>query len=327
MRKPSFWIGLALSVLFLYLAFKDQQFSLIVEALSRVEPVWLLLSICGLLLSYLIRAWRWWQLIAADRIVPYRTALSLLMMGLAANNVLPLRGGELVRAIQLGRLTGTPKSFGLGTIVVEKVFDMIVISLMLLAGLCALDLPDWVRDGQQAGAMAVGLAVVVIVVLAINKERAAGLVSAIVGRTAGERWGEKASEVVLQFVVGLSIFRAPRRAVAALLLSLASWTVLTLATWSALIALGADISAIGALFVEGALQLAGMVPSSPGYVGIYEYISIQALAALSVPAALALAFSLVFHLMWLGIEIVFGGVAFLRSEIDVRQLKDAAKTE
>lgn len=120
-------IGLALTVVFLWLALRAVDPALLLQDLQHVNYVWLLPSALCTLAGYVLRTARWRVILSGAARAPFATLFSVLMMGFATNNLLPGRLGELWRAYLLGRKQNVRKTFALASVFVERVFDGLVL--------------------------------------------------------------------------------------------------------------------------------------------------------------------------------------------------------
>ncbi|MGH2615532.1 MAG: lysylphosphatidylglycerol synthase transmembrane domain-containing protein, partial [Thermomicrobiales bacterium] len=140
LRSPRVWLGVPISLLFLVLAFRGQHPDEIRDALSRVD--WRLLPVALVLLytGIAIRAYRWHILLRPVHDIPTREVFPVMIVGYAANNVLPLRMGELVRAWVLEQRYGVRKSAALATIAVERLCDGVTMLLFVAGAATAIGL-------------------------------------------------------------------------------------------------------------------------------------------------------------------------------------------
>ncbi len=126
-------ISFVIMALFMYLAFRGQDFDAIWISLTRVHFVWIFYLIVGGILSNVVRAWRWqYLLIPIKKNVTLRNSFSAVMIGYMVNNFLP-RVGEVVRPYTLGKLEGISKTAVFGTVVIERIIDIITFFSILLA--------------------------------------------------------------------------------------------------------------------------------------------------------------------------------------------------
>ncbi|MDQ6602195.1 MAG: flippase-like domain-containing protein, partial [Chloroflexota bacterium] len=117
-----FWIGIAISVVFLYLALRGQDFGALWRAMREASYVWLIPAIGCYFVGVVIRTYRWHILLRSTANIPMRRLWPVIVIGYMANNILPLRAGELVRTYVLSEREKVSRSATLATIVVERVF-------------------------------------------------------------------------------------------------------------------------------------------------------------------------------------------------------------
>ena len=145
-RSIKIWIGLFSSLIFLALTLRNLDFSLFFETLMNVKIIFVLGSIGVFLIGYIIKSVRWVFLLKPiDRNASLRTSAPAFFIGFAANNLLPLRAGELIRAIVIGRQRKISKSAALGTVFIERVADGLVLLLMLAFCLFFIRFPNWAK--------------------------------------------------------------------------------------------------------------------------------------------------------------------------------------
>ncbi len=127
-------LGLGLGAIFLYLAFAGADWEEIKTAVQTINPGWMILSLSVGLFSHFIRAVRWQMQLKASGYQPTHLRLfASVMVGYLVNQALP-RAGEVARCTSLMRSDKVPLSTGFGTVVIERVFDlMILIVLIALA--------------------------------------------------------------------------------------------------------------------------------------------------------------------------------------------------
>ncbi|MGA7159730.1 MAG: lysylphosphatidylglycerol synthase transmembrane domain-containing protein [Bacteroidota bacterium] len=125
-------VSFLVMALFMYLAFRGQDFDAIWKSLSQVRFIWIFYLIVGGVISHVVRAWRWqYLLVPIKKNVTLRNSFSAVMIGYMVNNFLP-RVGEVVRPYTLGKLEGISKSAVFGTVIVERIIDIISFFSILL---------------------------------------------------------------------------------------------------------------------------------------------------------------------------------------------------
>lgn len=132
LRTKRFWIGLVISLAFLYLAFQGQDFGEIWEALRSANYWWMIPAVGVYFLAVLARSWRWHYLVRPIKnISPFRL-FPILVMGYMGNNLFPFRAGEVLRAYLLRRKEDISMSASLATIAVERLFDGLTMILIIV---------------------------------------------------------------------------------------------------------------------------------------------------------------------------------------------------
>jgi uncharacterized membrane protein YbhN (UPF0104 family) len=326
LRSWRLWLGLAITAVALWFAFRDVSWSALGRELSRANW-WLLLGISlpAYLWSVQLRAARWRVLARGIADVPARSAFRATAVGFLVNNVLPLRIGELVRVWWLARETRTSASALLGTVIVERVIDMV-----FLLGLASLVIGNEVGRGALLAAAAAPLAATLALrrwpaPLLRGVRRAAGLV------LAAPR-ADRITGIVGSVARGVSALRGggdfARMAVQTALL----WGVAAvLPFWAALLALGIDLGGLaaslrGALLILVYMAAAVALPAAPGFFGPYHAACRYALTPLGVPKELAVALGTLAHaVFWIGTSAI--GLACLRGGAQLREAVASAEAE
>jgi hypothetical protein len=300
-------IGIGISVVCVYLVLRGVDLGQTASLLSGARPEWLCLAVVGVLADVVFRALRWQRLIAPIHPVPLRRLSAYMLVGYLANNVLPARLGELVRCHYLGDREGISRSATLGTVVVERVVDTVVLVGIGAAAILVLNIRGVVVSAILVGVAVAGLLVVALAVaLAAHRLPGASRMGLYL-----ERW-PRVKGVALRLRDGLRVAALPRTIAAAALLSVAAWSCTVVAVLAVGQALGIELTVgEGALLAAGT-NLATAVPSGPGYLGTFEYAGQTIAAAFGIPASKGLALAVLIHVLTLVIGSVGGLVALAR---------------
>jgi len=304
MKRVRFWIGIAISLICLALALRGVDLEGLAQALKSVRWTYLVLAFGFIVGAGWLRALRWRQLFYPNTDLPLPTLFSIINIGYLFINVLPIRAGEVIRAYLAGELLGTGAPRAFSTIILEKVLDVLTMVLLLLGLAPFVPLPPWVmRAGLLAGAGAAVLTVVMFVV-ALNRERGVR-VGAWLGHWLPERFRGKFLTAWASLIDGFSVLREPGQVVRVGLLSVAVWTGSAMVGYSVLVGFGLPVPASAALLVLCTTALGMVVPSSPGYIGVYEYLVVLALSLFGVDKEAAFSYALVLHgVSYLGLSLL-----------------------
>jgi len=300
-------IGVLISVVCLYLVLRGVDLGQTASLLGTARLPWLGLAVVGVTTDLAFRALRWQRLIAPIKPVPLRRLSGYMLVGYLANNVLPARLGELVRSHYLGDREGISRSATLGTVVVERVVDTVVLVGIGAAAILILNVRGVVVSAILVGVALAGLLVVALAVaLAAHRLPGAGRIAAFLGR-----W-PRVKGIVLRLRDGLRVAALPRTIAASALLSVAAWSCTVLAVLAVGQSLGIELTAgEGALLAAGT-NLATAIPSGPGYLGTFEYAGQTIAAAFGLPASRGLALALLIHVLTLIVSSVGGVLAIVR---------------
>lgn len=299
-RRAGILLGIFLTLVFLALALHNIDPSKVVVALVNMDYRYVGLALLCTFSGYLLRATRWKIILAPAKDISTRSLYPVLMIGFMANNLLPLRVGELARAYLLGRKEAMSKSLALATIVVERVFDGLTLVFFLVIVVLAFPLPAWGQQMAYLSLLIFGIALLVLVLLLYREGWALGVVSFLV-RPLPSSLANRLQGMSRSFILGVTALR-DRRGIAGLVLSSLSVWILELSsyyllTWALPLALPPSGRLGAAILVMVATNMGSLIPSSPGYVGPFEYFGVLALVAFGVEKELALSYTIVSHAM------------------------------
>lgn len=215
------------------------------------------------------------------------------MIGYMANNVLPLRAGEVVRVYVVARRWGHGFWTTLATLVVERVLDSLAIVLILALMIPFITVPGIFQ--WAAGVLfAIDLAgIAVLVGMAAAPARSRRIVERLTRRW--PRLQERALGILATFVRGLEGIRTPAHTVPLLAWTVVVWTIPALAGWTALKALDLHLPFLAGWTVLAFVGLGVSIPSAPGYVGVFHAAAALAAEIFGVSQPAAVGFALIFH--------------------------------
>jgi hypothetical protein len=264
--------------------------------LIRGLPAGTLLGAAALvLLNVAVMALRWRYLLAgAGYRVPLRKLFSTVSVGRATNNVIPARGGDLLRIESMREVAGVPAFVSAGTLFAERLLDGVVLAAWILVGALAVGtggVPLLTGIALSAGT---ALGVVLVVAAASRPDAATRLVERATRRLSA-RWHERVNRSATHFVTGLGAFRGGRRLAFIVATSAVMW--LADVAMFALVgrAYGLELG-LGAYFLlEGIGNLALAVPTTAAGLGTFDYITYLAARRVEVDEHAATAYVLTMH--------------------------------
>jgi uncharacterized protein (TIRG00374 family) len=283
------WIGIGASALLLWVAFRGVDLAGVGAALADLRPVWLVPVLLTMVARFWLTALRWQVLLRPVKRISRHRLFGVVMIGFMANNLLPARMGELVRAYALAKSEALPTSLSFATIVLERVFDGLTLLIFLVGGLLFLGPQRWLI-WSAAGSLALYL---VVLGGLVWLRRGYGLGRALAW--VPERFRTRVDQLLQSFSLGLDVLVDPRALAVISGLSLLVWLVSVAGMWAMFVAFSLVLPLHAAFLVVAIVAVALVLPSAPGYVGAFQVGTVAALSLFQVPEALALSFSLVFH--------------------------------
>ena len=336
-KRWMFWLGLVISAVFLYLAFREIDFSELWATLRASSLWWLLPGLAVYFLGVLVRTWRWQYLLRPLKKVPISTLFPIINIGYMGNNVFPLRMGEVLRAVVLKRREDVSISGSLATIVVERIFDAVVIVGFVLLNLGQLAGLPRAANFAQLGSLATWAVIIFLtglltfVLVAVFPKPATHLTHNLIHAVIPKRWREALINIADRFLDGLMSLRSPKAAVMILVTSILIWVLETGLYWSVDQALGLGLNFRQLMLLNGVVNLVLLIPAAPGGLGTFDAAGRAMLQTYGIAAEPALGYTLVLRIaLWVPITIL-GTIYFLREGLkwttDISEMQSQAKTK
>jgi glycosyltransferase 2 family protein len=325
-HKASRWtlaIALVLAAVLLFFAFRGVNWSTMFGRLSRGRPEILALAFLTVSGSYFIRALRWRLLLTAEKRIAPVTVFWATAVGYLGNNFLPARAGELIRSGLLARKTRLSMSYVLATALVERVLDVVALVLISSVAVAALpSVPAWLVGATRVLAVLALFAMLVFIILPRLERQIQRLMARIMGATALQG---RLSGLLQQFLLGMRAFQQLARGAGFAGLTCVIWLADSLAMILVARAFDLTLALPQALVLIAALGLSSAAPSTPGYVGIYQFVAVTVLAPFGFARDEALAFILAAQAVIYAVVIVWGMLGLW--SLGVRNLRGVAAAE
>jgi len=294
MKNWRLWLGICVSALCLYLLARGMDVRSLVQALRRVN-YWLLAPALALVvLGLWLRALRWRLLFYPLSGLRLARLYNVTSIGYFFNSVLPFRAGDVLRSYLLAELEKLDIARVLSTVVLERIADTLTILFLLMVLVPFVALPAALVRPVLGIALVAGLAAALLLWLAARSRRSLQWVDDLLQRFAllNRPWLRRSVAAALQ---GVSALGSWQLALVASGWSLAIWLLATAQLYVIMWAAGLHLPLVAALAVICLTSLGMTVPSSPGYVGVFEYLTVLALGLFGVPREAALGYALLAH--------------------------------
>ncbi len=284
-------ISLIISVLCIYFATRNVQWVELKVILSRAKIFPILLGVLISLVSFCSRAARWQIILQPFQKISFFPLLRWQIGGLLVNNLLPLRGGEFVRAYWAGHKSSLSKSSVLATIFLERILDIGTIAFIALMILTVLGI-----GGPLFTPLNLLIFGAILLILFFIAKTYLNRNPQIPFKQKLEKiLPEKFKSFVEQFASGLQVVKDKNEIIKLIIISVITWCIDITTIFVMAHSLGVSLSWLGAGFTIVGLVLGVMVPAAPGAAGTYEAGGVIALTLLGVDKTLALSLILLIH--------------------------------
>jgi len=296
-----FWVGIGVSIFFMALLFRKIDFRQLGTALISVDYRFILLALLSTFVSYFLRALRWHYLLISVKRIPIKSLYAATIIGYMANNLLPARLGEFVRAYVLAEREGLETPTVFASLVIDRLFDGFTVLLMLLVTLFTLHLPQNMADAGTAirigGVLTFLLYCGVLLFLLLLKHQTMRTLS-FVGmllKPFPQRFSDRLLPLLGSFIAGIRLSSRGGHIASVLVLSLLIWTFAVLPVDLTLQGFGIQLPLTASMFIMVLLVFAVMVPASPGFIGTYHYACFKGLSAFGIDESTSISIALIIH--------------------------------
>ncbi|HNM37769.1 MAG TPA: lysylphosphatidylglycerol synthase transmembrane domain-containing protein [Anaerolineales bacterium] len=309
MKKWQFWLGVLISILFLWLSLRGLHLGDFWGTMLKANYIWLVPGILVYFIGVWVRAWRWHYLLGPIKKIPTKTMFPITTIGYMGNNIYPARAGEVLRAVILKRKEDVPVSASLATIIVERIFDGVVMLAFVFVNLSELakltGASGFVGNIQQVAVIGTGVflgALLVFLLAAMFPQFTSRVGSWTIERLTPQRLHEKLTGIMNKFLDGLASLRSPFNVLMVFFTSVVIWLLETAKYWFVMHAFNFTVSFFALMLMNGIVNLATTIPSAPGYIGTFDAPGIAVLTAYGVDQATAAGYTLVLHVaLWVPI--------------------------
>ncbi len=320
MKKWQFWLGVLISIVFIWLSLRGLHLNDFWETVQKADYIWLVPGIGVYFVGVWIRAWRWHYLLDPIKKIPTKTMFPITTIGYMGNNIYPARAGEVLRAVILKRKEGVPVSASLATIIVERIFDGVVMLAFVFVNLPELakltGASGFVGNIQQVAVIGTGVflgALIIFLLAAMFPQVTSRIGLWMIERLTPKRLHTRIISVMNKFLDGLASLRSPFNVLMVFVTSVIIWLLETGKYWFVMHAFNFQVSFFALMLMNGIVNLATTIPSAPGYIGTFDAPGIAVLTAYGVDQATAAGYTLTLHVaLWLPITLL--GAYFMARE-------------
>lgn len=327
-----FWFGIAVSLFFMVLLFNKINFRLLGTALRSADYRYIFLAIVFTFFNYFLRAVRWRYLLISEKSIPLSSLYPATIIGYMANNLLPARLGEFVRAYTLAQREQLETPAVFASLVIDRLFDGFTVLLLLLMALFTLQLPPGMEDAALAlragGAVMFLLYCAVVLFLYLLKRHTMRTLSAVgyVLKPFPKRFSDNFIPLLGSFIGGIRLSRRGGHLAALVASSAGIWFFCVLPVDMTLRSFNIHLPVTASIFILILLVFAVMVPASPGFIGTYHYACYKGLSVFGIPETTSVSIALIMHGTSFFPVIIAGLYYLWKNKISLNELQRAEKT-
>jgi hypothetical protein len=311
------FFGLAVSIILLYLALRGIEFYEIWATLKKTNPALAFIPLIFIACAVCLSSHKWSKIAGAD--VRFRETVVAMLIGLFVNNVLPARLGEVAKGYVLSHKTNLSFTYSLASVALDHFFDLTALLLLTLLFFPRAHLPHAISE-----AIYVVVGVLLFCVLMIILLSRGGFANRLSARlTKIERsflsgFGRR----IIEVQKNLKRISSPLTIVYLVIIASCAWLSMSMALYFVILALGIHSVSFKAIpFVCALLCFGVSIPSSPGYVGVYQFVLVYLLSIFGVPKYEGFAISVLYHVTWYVPYTLVGFFFSLREHLRVRDIR------
>jgi glycosyltransferase 2 family protein len=308
--------GFIISIVLLYLSLRGIDYRQFADTIRRADVIYAFLPLVCIMISVSLCSLRWMRVVGYNTRFP--DAFTALIIGLFINNVLPARIGEVARGYALSKRIGVPFTYAVSTVFIDRVFDLLGLLLITFVFFPGQALPAFVSKALYA-LVAIFL-ICVLVLFAVSQEKVAAAITGYLHRHP-KPFINKLAKRISEIHENLRRIRTPGKLALSVFLTIANWFSMAMALYFSLKTFGVPLPFVYVPFICAVLQMGLAVPSSPGYIGVYEFLLVTLLGIFGVPKYEAFAVAIFFHASWYIPYNILGFMFIVKQHLHIKDIR------
>lgn len=319
-RFVKFLIGLLISLLGLWYALHEFNWSDFVGVLKYVNYWYLAAAIAIQFLTIVIRAIRWQWLLLPINKLPVNALSEATMIGYFGNMVLPLRIGEVLRAYVVANKFNMSISKILGTLVIDRILDMLalmVLAIFFLFNSELLNVPQWIVVISIIITITLFVALIYLGSKNINFPKIKSKYNVL-----NTKVGARIFDIITNLLSGLTVLTKTPKKIGVYSFIVLLWSLYFLSFWLMVKAVNFDIDIIGSGVLYVMLTIAISIPAAPGYVGTYHATCVAVLTNIyNIDLSASQAFAIISHATIFIPFVIVGAIIFVKNSLNFSKIK------
>jgi uncharacterized protein (TIRG00374 family) len=311
-------LGVLLSGVFLLLAFRDVRLDVVTATLAQINLPLLGAAVAVEIATFWAIAVRWQRFFSLSKAPSVGNLFEILNIAQLVNALLPAQLGPLVRAYLAGRGESSGVAYALTTILGEKIVEGLSLLLVAVAILPLLSLSTWMGPTTGVSLVLFLAALGLMIWVAFRRDVVSGWLEVLL-----RRW-PRLLNLADSALSALAVWRSGRMALAVVGWSAAIWGITVLLNQLLLWSLGIQVPPVAAVLLLIVLQIGVRLPSSPGSIGVFQYLCVVTLSLFGVDRSAAFSYSVILHLVMYLPPSLLGLLYLSRSGYSLSRLRQEA---
>ena len=324
--KKRLIFGLLLGAVFVYFSFKGINFKEIAASLSAINYIYIVPALLILFFIQILRSYRWGLILSPIEKIDQMSLFSVTCVGFLAIVAIPARLGELARPYLITHKSDIPMTSALGSIFLERAFDILTILIMFFIVAFLTPMPSWLMKSSIVFFTVILVIIALIILLLVNKDAFLKIVNPVISRLP-EKYFHKAEELIDHFIVGFKMISNIRLIMQVVFLSLLIWFAAALVIYILFNAFNFQLSILAAFAVMVVIIVGITIPTAPGFVGNFHFFCILGLGLFGIPKTDAVTYAVLYHFLAIGLTVVLGLVFLPFNTFFLADLKKVKSVE
>ncbi|MDR1942999.1 MAG: flippase-like domain-containing protein [Endomicrobium sp.] len=314
--------GICVSIVLIWLTLRQIDIKKSFELIAGVKYFVLIPGILVYVFTYILRSVRYYYILLPLKKTKILDNFPYTIIGFFANNIIPLRLGELIRAKITGERLRVSRSSVLATIVIERLFDVIVFVLFFFLIVTVMSFPEFIKRFFYILTIVFFICLTMLYIMLTHKNKALKVLSKMPISSAVE---SLITAFLNRFTGGLAVLKKPSILMKNFIFSGILWITEALFVVIVAYACGIRISILGGIFTVIIVGMGSIIPTAPGYFGAFELMGVLALSTLSVDKDLAFICMAICHFLQLVVIFTLGWLCVLKTKFTFSDLFKFAK--
>jgi len=300
-RTTKLIVGFAATIFFVYLIASELEWDQVSASIVQAKFEWLAVSLLCMVIGTTIRIFRWWLILKVKaRDLTLKACVWPMLLGMWLNIVIPFRAGDIVRAFGFREQLRSPGSRILGLLVIERALDVIAVLIVFFIGMYSVANADVIpKSFSMAALIFAALAVLGLLVMILMNRPMKRFLHWIVDLplVSGYEIVHQIRGWLNHFFDGISSIRKPKVLANVVVATIGIWLLEGLTYYTVAIAVGITESPMAPWFSFATATLATAIPSTPGFVGTFDYFAALGMSAFGVDWNTATVFAVITHIV------------------------------